>query len=38
VTHRRDPVPWLHWFAEHAHIHPSVADEQALAVPPAPGG
>jgi hypothetical protein len=30
-------VPWLHWFAEHAHVHPDLADEGRLETPQAPG-
>ena len=37
LTRRGDPVPWTHWFAEHAHIHADPADAPALTVPPAPG-
>lgn len=37
VSRWGDPVPWTHWFAEHAHIHADPADDAALTVPPAPG-
>ncbi|MFI5259072.1 MAG: hypothetical protein ACHQ01_05625 [Candidatus Limnocylindrales bacterium] len=38
VSRRREPVPTLHWFAEHAHVHPDPADDATLTVPRAPGG
>ena len=38
VSRRGEQVPTLHWFAEHAHIHPDAADEDRLEAPPAPGG
>lgn len=34
---RRRPVPWPHWFAEHAHPHIWEADEESIAPPPAVG-
>lgn len=36
-SRRGAPVPWPHWFAEHAHLHPDPADEDRLEVPPAAG-
>ena len=34
---RRQPVPPLHWFAEHAHIHLYDEDEESLVFPVEPG-
>ena len=37
VSRRGEQVPSLHWFAEHAHVHPEPTDEDQLEAPRARG-
>jgi hypothetical protein len=36
-SRRGEPVPWSHWFAEHAHRHTDQGHVDALIAPPEPG-
>lgn len=36
-SRRGAEVPWPHWFAEHAHVHPDSTDTDRLETPLAPG-
>ncbi len=36
-SRRGQPVPWPHWFAEHAHVHVWEDAEASLQLPAQPG-